>query len=104
MTVSFINATTAQFGGCATGTRPVAATWKQPTQPTGMRRSGSCASAFWPETTTPLTLFAKAGKSHLRHGRIIFLRSIPSLKCDFPAFANKVKGVVVSGQKAGKSH
>jgi hypothetical protein len=54
--VSSIDAKTAMFGGCVTGTEPVAAAWNQLIQKTNRRPNDNCANAFRPETTTRCTM------------------------------------------------
>jgi hypothetical protein len=66
MTVLYIDAMTARFGGCATGTVPVAAAWNRRIQKTGRTRSGNCANGFTPETTTRSPQSVRA--SSLRFG------------------------------------
>jgi hypothetical protein len=58
---------TAMFGGCATGTRPVAAAWNR-IQPIGTRRNEFCViDSPWDSDT--LAFFVRASKSFLINGR-----------------------------------
>src|SRR5438270_682996 len=60
----FIEEMTVRCGGCATGTKMVAAAWNQQTRRTGMTPSANCESVSPHAMTTPLQF--SAGVSRLR--------------------------------------
>jgi hypothetical protein len=75
MMVSFIDAMTATFGGCATGTEPVAAAWNQPIHKTGRKPSVNCVKGCKPETTTRCISSGRASSSLLGEWADFFLEN-----------------------------
>ena len=71
----YTNEVTVRFGGCATGIKPVAAAWRQPTQKTGAKLNTDSATVWKPETIIPLMRFAGVNRLRLVNGWSFFLEN-----------------------------